>query len=257
MATRWGNNGNSDRLYFGRFQNHCRWWLKTWNLKNAYSLEENLWPTRQHIKKQRHYFASKGLSSQSYSFFSSHVWMWELDHKESWVLKNWWFQIMVVQKSLESPLTSRESNQSILKKINPEYSLEGLMLKLKLQSFGHLMQWANSLEKSLILGKIEDRRGGWQRVRQLDGIIFSMDMSVSKLWQIVKDRKAWCAAVHVVAKYQTQLSNWTTATKQWVLFVFRASQQLLLLMSVILVMASGYLPYGSMTPGTFSTLFFY
>ena len=135
--------------------------------------------------------------------------MCKLDHKESWVLKNWWFQIMVVQKSLESPLTSRESNQSILKKINPEYSLEGLMLKLKLQSFGHLMQWANSLEKSLILGKIEDRRGGWQRVRQLDGIIFSMDMSVSKLWQIVKDRKAWCAAVHGVAKGWTSLSNWT------------------------------------------------
>ena len=164
---------------------------------------------RKCIKKLRYHFADKGLYSQSYGFSSNHVWMCKLDHKESWVLKNWWFQIMVVQKSLESPLTSRESNQSILKKINPEYSLEGLMLKLKLQSFGHLMQWANSLEKSLILGKIEDRRGGWQRVRQLDGIIFSMDMSVSKLWQIVKDRKAWCAAVHGVAKGWTSLSNWT------------------------------------------------
>ena len=163
---------------------------------------------RKCIKKLRYHFADKGLYSQSYGFSSNHVWMCKLDHKESWVLKNWWFQIMVVQKSLESPLTSRESNQSILKKINPEYSLEGLMLKLKLQSFGHLMQWANSLEKSLILGKIEDRRGGWQRVRQLDGIIFSMDMSVSKLWQIVKDRKAWCAAVHGVPKGWTSLSNW-------------------------------------------------
>ena len=95
---------------------------------------------RQHIKKQKHYFASKGLSSQSYGFSSSHVWMWDLDHKEGWAPKNSWFWTVVLEKTLESPLAARRSNQSILKEISPEYSLEGLMLKLKLQYIGHLME---------------------------------------------------------------------------------------------------------------------
>ena len=95
---------------------------------------------RQHIKKQKHYFASKGLSSQSYGFSSSHVWMWDLDHKEGWAPKNSWFWTVMLEKTLESPLAARRSNQSILKEISPEYSLEGLMLKLKLQYIGHLME---------------------------------------------------------------------------------------------------------------------
>ena len=114
---------------------------------------------RQHIKKQRHYLADKGPSSQSYGFSSSHVWMWQFGHKESWALENWCFWTVVLEKALVSPLDLQgDQTSQTLKEISPEYSLEGLMLKLKLQYFGHLMQRTDSLKNTLMLGKIEGRR---------------------------------------------------------------------------------------------------
>ena len=163
---------------------------------------------RQRIKKQRHHFADKGPYIQGYELSSSHVRVWELDHKESWAPRIDAFELWCGRRLLRVLWTATRSNQSILKEINPEYSLEGLMLKQKLWYFGHLIWRTDSLEKTLMLGETEGKqRRRRRRMTWLDNITDTMNMSLSNLWEIVKDREAWCATVHGATKSRTWLSN--------------------------------------------------
>ena len=192
-------------LYFSGLQNHCRWWLQPWNKKTLAPWKKSYDQPRQHIKT----FANKCPSSQSYGFSSSHAWMWELDYKESWEPKNWCFWTVVLEKTLERLLDCKE-----IQPVHPKGNQSGIFIGRTDAETPIL--WPPD-GKNWLIRKDPDawkdwrqEEKAWQRVSWLDGITDSMDISLSKFWEIAKDREAWHTAAHEITKSWTWLSNWTT-----------------------------------------------